>query len=89
MKLAYGILATVALGLVLFVVTNFWSSRVSSASSSGSSSDDNGDSWWDWTGYGAADNGDDGDNGGWIEAAWDAGPGYAWDVWSALTSGAE
>jgi len=59
MKLAYGILATVALGLVLFVLTNFWSSRVSSASSSssssGSSSEDNGDSWWNWVGPSSED----------------------------------
>ena len=86
MKLAYGILATVALGLVLFVVTNLLGAREASAVSS----DGNGeDPWWDWSGYGAADNGDENDNGGWFESAWDAGPGYAWDVWSALTEGME
>lgn len=49
MKIAYGILATVALGLVLFVVTNFLGAREASTSSSGNG----GDAWWDWPGYGS------------------------------------
>ena len=52
MKFLWGILATVALGLILFIVTNFWTSRTSSAGGSSTSSGDNGDSWWDWGGAG-------------------------------------
>ena len=86
MKLAYGILATVALGLVLFVVTNLLGAREASATSSSGNGDD---PWWDWPGYGASDNGDENDNGGWLGAVWDAGPGYVFDVWAALAQGAE
>ena len=58
MRLWWGILATAALGLVLFVLTNFLAARTSSAGGSSTSSaggsstssGDNGGSWWDWVG---------------------------------------
>ena len=52
MRLWWGILATAALGLILFMVTNFWAARTSSAGGSSASSGANGDSWWDWVGAG-------------------------------------
>jgi len=88
-KIWWGILGVLGFGLVLYVVTNVLGMGRSSQASSTESPAGNGDPWWDWTGYGSEETTDQNGNGGWLGTAWDAGPGYAYDVWSALTSGAE
>jgi hypothetical protein len=78
-KILWWMIAVVALGFVLWTVSMMLGLGTSSASSSGSSS-----GGWTTNPQGDAEDPDTGD-GGWVGAVWDAGPGYVFDMWEALT----
>ena len=79
MKILWWAIAVVALGGVLWTVSMLLGIGESPATSSATSS-----GGWTSNPQGDAEDPDTGD-GGWVGAVWDAGPGYVFDMWEALT----
>jgi len=83
MKYLYWAVAVAAFGFVVWLGSMLLGigTGTSAASSNGSSGG------WTTNPQGEPEDPDTGD-GSWVNSVWDAGPGYVFDVWEALTGGA-